>query len=228
MVRTPSVQLDRVSVWKNGQSYLEDISWTIHSGEHWALLGANGAGKTTLLQVMTGYLWPTRGQVHILGETLGQVDVRELRKRIGWVSPSLSEWLLTHHAQDTALDVVAAGLQGSIGRVQTISSELKEQALTALQLFQGQTLAARSIKDLSQGEKQRLLLTRAWIAQPQLLILDEPCTGLDLPGREQFLESLDTLMTMPNSPTVIYVTHYIEELRPAVSHACIVKAGKIY
>ncbi len=223
----PVIQLDQVNFSRDGSAILQDISWTVRPAQHWALIGANGSGKTTLLKIITGYLWPSSGQVQVLGHTFGHVDLRELRKQIGWVSVSLGEWFTSHHGDNTVLQVVASGQDSSIGvAYRNISQEIKHKARQALEVVRMDTKADRQYRLLSQGEKQRALLARASMTSFRLLILDEPCSGLDIPSRELLLDGIEHLSHNPRN-TLIYVTHHVEELRDVLSHALLLANGRI-
>ncbi|WP_094699764.1 ABC transporter ATP-binding protein [Brevibacillus laterosporus] len=212
--------------WKRGDTpILKEISWDIHSGEHWCLLGLNGSGKSTILQLLNGYLWPTSGEIEVLGKKFGTYDLRQLRKEIGLVSSSLQQQL---RGSDTAIDIVLSGKHASLSLYEpTIQGEV-EQAKALLEQFGCTHLQHRTYQVLSQGERQRILLARALMASPRLLILDEPTTGLDFIAREQLLQYVDTLTKQPNAPTIIYVTHHIEEILPCFTHTLLLKDGSIF
>jgi iron complex transport system ATP-binding protein len=213
-----------VDLVKDDRLLLEHVTVTIRAGEHWALLGPNGAGKSTLLQIMATYAYPTRGQVDVLGHRLGRVDVFSLRPWIGHVSP--------HHRVDpqrSVREVVLTGVTGTIQLVQrrkTSTAELARAAeLTELMGLGGRAVAPWRV--LSQGERGRALIARALMAQPRLLLLDEPATGLDVAGREQLVASLDELRQgLPGLATVL-VTHHLEELPASTTHALLLRDGRI-
>jgi iron complex transport system ATP-binding protein len=201
---------------------LEDISWEIKPGEHWVVLGANGSGKTTLLQILAGYLWPTSGDVTVLGEHFGEVDLRVLRKRIGWVGSFLQAQV---PPSQKPLDFIVSGKYASIGIFDKPEAEDFEEAARLAARLDCANILDSPYAVLSQGEKQRLLIARALIHKPRLLILDEPCGGLDLVSREHLLSTLESLGRMPGGPTMILVTHYLEEIMPAFSHVFLLKSG---
>lgn len=221
------LSLSHISLVQHGRTLLKDVSWTVSSGQHWALLGPNGAGKTSLLNIIMGYQWPTSGTVEVLGRRFGQTDLRQLRTEIGWVSASLVDWLAGHHGKDSVREVVASGRFASIGLYQAISPSLNAAVDEALELFALTAQAATPFRHLSQGERQRAILARAWMAQPQLLILDEPASGLDLPGRETLLQVVERLTHSSRHPTLLYVTHHPEELIPEISHVLLLRAGEV-
>lgn len=225
--QTPSVfQLHHVT-FKQGQTILNDISWSVEPGQHWVIIGNNGSGKTTLLNLITGYIWPTAGTVEVFGQRFGQVDLRELRKSIGWVSSAFADRVFASHPTERAVDVVASGKFASVGLYDTLTPADIQQAADWLAEFGASELAERPYHMLSQGEKQRVLLARAWMTQPKLLILDEPCTGLDILAREQLLAAIARLSAAPGGPTLLYVTHHAEEVLPRFTHALLMRGGRV-
>jgi iron complex transport system ATP-binding protein len=218
------IRLEDISYRRGDHEILSRLSWTIRRGQHWALLGANGAGKTTLLKIITGYEWVTEGTVEVLGEVFGQCNIPDLRKTIGWVSSALEHNL---PARDTALAIVASGLEASIGLYRDFTPQEFERARETLALLGFAQGADQPYDVLSQGEKQRVLIARALVNRPSLLILDEPCAGLDPAAREAFLADLGRLSRSPSSPSLILVTHHIEEIGPWISHVLVIKAGRV-
>lgn len=212
-----------VSFVRNGRSILDQIDWSVQPREHWVVMGANGSGKTTLLRLLAGYLWPTRGEIIVLGERFGHVDLRELRKKIGWVGSFLEAQI---SFSQNPLDLIVSGKFASIGVYDRPAKEDYERAHYLAQLLQCEKILDSSYGVLSQGEKQRLLIARALIHRPQLLILDEPCAGLDLVAREELLQTLQFLGESPEAPTMVLVTHQTEEIMPAFSHILLLKEGK--
>jgi iron complex transport system ATP-binding protein len=213
-----------VDLVRDGQLLLDQVSVTIRAGEHWALLGPNGAGKSLLLQIMATYNYPTRGQADVLGHRLGRVNVFSLRQHIGHVS--------THHRVDpqrTVRDVVHTGVTGTIQLVQrreTSAAELRRAAaVTELMGLAGRADAPWQV--LSQGERSRALIARALMADPQLLLLDEPAAGLDVAGREQLLASVDELRLQHQGLATVFVTHHLEELPASTTHALLLRDGKV-
>lgn len=221
------LELQQIGVTRD-RPLLKDINWRVHRGEHWAVVGENGAGKSTLLQVIGGYLWPSRGRVTVMGQIYGQVDIREVRKSLGWVSDGLGEWVATHHGGDTVTDLVEAGSEAIIGRSRLeMAAGVRERSRRVLAEFGLEDFRERRYATLSQGERKRTLLARAFMAQPDLILLDEPCAGLDLKAREQFLHVLDRLMESSEGPTIILVTHHVEELGRHLSHVMLLRDGVI-
>lgn len=218
------VKLDSISFVRNGRAILSDVSWCIKDGQHCALLGANGSGKTTLLKIVTGYEWGSGGHVTVLGKRFGRCNLLELRKTIGWVSSGLERRL---PPEDAAWRIAASGLDASIGLYRTDEPELRERAVAALAAVGVEGLAEQRYGVLSQGEQQRVLIARALITQPALLILDEPCVGLDPAARAEFLADLQALSTAEDAPTMVLVTHHIEEIGPWVRKVLTLRDGKV-
>jgi iron complex transport system ATP-binding protein len=213
-----------VDLVRDGRLLLDGISVAISKGEHWALLGPNGAGKSTLLRIMATYDHPTRGQVDILGHRLGRVNVFALRPWIGHVS--------AHHPVDpqrTVQEVVLTGITGTIQQVprrETSAAELaRAAALIDLMGLVSRTDARWQV--LSQGERSRSLIARGLMAEPRLLLLDEPAAGLDVAGREQLLTSVDALRRGEPALASVLVTHHLEELPVSTTHAILLRAGRI-
>ncbi|WP_411349921.1 ABC transporter ATP-binding protein [Paenibacillus sp. WLX2291] len=202
-----------------------DVSWQVQPGEHWCLLGLNGSGKTTLLNMINGYIWPTTGNISVLGERFGEVNLREHRKKIGWVSTSLQQRL---HGRDVAEQIVLSGKFASIGIYTEVADSDREQAQLLMRQLDAQHLTGRTYDTLSQGERQRILIARALMASPELLILDEPCTGLDIFARDQLLHRVQQIAMQENAPTLIYVTHHIEEIMPCFNKTLLLRDGDIF
>ncbi len=217
------ITLQGVSFVRNRKTILDHIHWQIAPGTHWTLLGPNGSGKTTLLQLLAGYLWPTRGDITVLGERFGQSDLRELRKKIGWVGSFLQAQI---PSSQPPLDLVVSGKFASIGVFDAPTHEDYTQAREWIEQLGCLQVLPFPYGVLSQGEKQRLLIARALIHRPKLLILDEPCAGLDLKAREHLLQTLENLGRAPQAPTMIFVTHHLEEILPVFSHVFLIKEGR--
>ncbi|MBL1290875.1 ATP-binding cassette domain-containing protein [Streptomyces sp. For3] len=224
MTATPPVLRVRdVDLVRDGNHILSEVSLTARAGEHWALLGANGAGKSTLLGLLGALTHPTRGTVEVLGHELGRVDLRQLRTYVGHVDP--------RHALRTPLrvrDVVLTGLTNSIEplpRWRPTAEQLElADSLTGLLGLAGRREARWPT--LSQGERGRALIARALMPQPRLLLLDEPATGLDVAGREQLIERLDTLQQSSPELASVLVTHHLEELPPGTTHVMLLRDGR--
>jgi iron complex transport system ATP-binding protein len=203
---------------------LDSIRWRVDHGQHWALLGANGSGKTSLLSVLTGYLAPTAGTIRVLGETYGRADWRELRARVGIVSSAIRQMMPPH---EIALDAVASGRRAMIGMWGEVEEPELRRAANILRDVEAEYLSTRPWRFLSQGERQRVLIGRALMADPKLLVLDEPCAGLDPVAREHFLDFIERLLRRPDAPTIVLVTHHVEEIVPGLSHVLVLRAGRV-
>ncbi|MFS0838479.1 ABC transporter ATP-binding protein [Paenibacillus sp. 1P03SA] len=210
--------------WKTGnKELLKGVTWTVRPKEHWALLGLNGSGKTTLLNLINGYIWPSRGSVTVLGHRFGEIDLRELRQSIGWVSSSLQDKL---YGTDKAQMVVISGKYATIGLYERLTDDDLNRAEALMRTMGCLHLWDREFRTCSQGEKQKVLIARALMAEPKLLILDEPCNGLDLFSREKLLESIGELTRQEQAPTLIYVTHHTEEILPVFGHTLLLRQGE--
>jgi iron complex transport system ATP-binding protein len=217
--------LDAVGVRRltTGQVILDGVDWRVRSGEHWALLGGNGAGKTTLLRLIGALAHPTTGTVEVLGHRLGRVDVRELRARIGLVSSA------QRVPQDaTGLTVVLTGHSGTVQPLwRTYDAEVRDRAHALLAELEIKELTDRPYGVCSGGQRARVLLARALMADPALLLLDEPFNALDLPSREDLIDSMRRLADARPELATITVTHHLEELSPAIGHALLLREGRV-
>ena len=220
----PILSVDRLRIVRGDTTLLHDVHWRVERGEHWVILGANGSGKTSLLSALTGYLMPTEGTISLLNETYGRFDWRELRKKIGLVSSSIRQMMAD---EETALETVASGKYAMIQLWGRITAAEKNQARRLLRQVSCLHLAERPWQVLSQGERQRVLIARALMARPRVLILDEPCAGLDPAAREHFLQFLEQLGRRKHAPTLILVTHHVEEIMPVFSRVLLLKDGAV-
>ncbi|HET9077818.1 MAG TPA: ATP-binding cassette domain-containing protein [Acidimicrobiales bacterium] len=219
-LRFSSVDLDRP-----GLSVLRGIDWVVGDDERWVVLGPNGSGKTTLFELASGYLHPTRGGVEILGCLLGRVDVRRLRERIGLVSSALVKKLVT---DISAADVVVSGRHGALEPWwQPYTDEERARARRLLAEAGFGRIADRRFGHLSDGERQQVLLARALMSDPDLLLLDEPAAGLDVGGRERLVGYLGTLASMAEHPATVMITHHVEEIPRGFTHALLLRAGAV-
>jgi iron complex transport system ATP-binding protein len=218
------LEVARLSILREGTRILDDVNWRVERGQHWAILGANGSGKTSLLSALTGYFMPTDGEISVLGRKFGETDWRELRRHIGIVSSAVRQLMAD---PEPALESVVSGKYAMIDYWGRISRADHARGLRLLQQVECGYLAKRPWLYLSQGERQRVLIGRALMAKPRLLILDEPCAGLDPAAREHFLQFLDRLGRQPQAPTLVLVTHHVEEIMPVFSHALILKSGRV-
>jgi iron complex transport system ATP-binding protein len=219
----PVLEISNLKIQRSGVAILDGVNWRVEPGQHWTILGANGSGKTSLLSALTGYLMPTTGEIVLLGKKYGRSDWRELRKKIGIVSSSVRQMMSD---DEPALETVASGKFAMIDFWGQLSRTDKNRALKILRQIECSYLAERPWRVLSQGERQRILIGRALMARPRVLILDEPCAGLDPAAREHFLQFLQRLGKGKNAPTLVLVTHHVEEIMPVFSRALILKRGK--
>jgi iron complex transport system ATP-binding protein len=217
----PAVQFEGVTVRRSGRTILDGVDWTAARGEHWALLGPNGAGKTTALRIASAEMRPSRGRAFVLGGRLGGVSMPELRRRIGVVEPALGR---RFYPVQTARDVVASGFSG------TILPEEDPDLAGADALLEDVGvggLGARQFALCSEGERARILLARALATDAELLVLDEPAAGLDLPGRELLLRAFDDAVAGRGGLTTLTATHHLEELSPRTTHALLLRDGAV-
>lgn len=221
----PVLDLRGVSVRRSGSTILGPLDWVVDPGDRWVLLGPNGSGKTTLLQVADTTLWPTTGSVAVLGRRLGTVDARELRRRIGFASPALAAAL---DPRLTPLDVVVSARAGALAPWWApVSEEDRVRAHQLLGRMGVDAMAGRSMATLSTGERQRVLIARALLPDPDLLLLDEPAAGLDLGGREDLILALEGLAAEPRPSAVVMVTHHVEEIPAGFGRALVLRAGRV-
>jgi iron complex transport system ATP-binding protein len=215
----------QVSVLRDGATLLDRIDWDVSEGERWVVLGANGAGKTTLLQLASANLHPSRGTATILGETLGAVDVFELRPRIGLSSAALAERL---PPRERVRDVVLTASYAMVGRwrevYEDVDSGRADELLAALGVAH---LASRRFGTLSEGERKRVQIARALMTDPELMLLDEPAAGLDLGGREDLVRRLGVIALDEDAPALVLVTHHVEEIPPGFTHVLLLRGGRV-
>lgn len=218
------LEVTELSIRRGHTKILRDISWRVARGEHWVMLGANGSGKTSLLSALTGYLMPTSGEIVLLGQRYGESDWRELRKQIGLVSSSVRQMMAE---TEPALETVVSGKYAMIDLWERITRTDCVRAKRLLRQVECGYLSERAWSVLSQGERQRVLIARALMANPRLLILDEPCAGLDPAAREHFLQFLQRLGRRQAAPALVLVTHHVEEIMPVFSRVLVLKAGRV-
>jgi iron complex transport system ATP-binding protein len=218
------LSLSGVAVVRDGAELLADLDWTVREGERWAVLGPNGAGKTTLLSVAGAGLFPSRGTVELLGERFGEVDLGELRTRVGLSSAVLADRVPGH---EKALDVVVTAAYGVVGRWREQYDDADvARARDLLGRVGLRAFADRRFGTLSEGERKRVLLARALMTDPELLLLDEPAAGLDLGAREALLRLLTRLARDPGGPPTVLVTHHVEEVPVGTTHALLLSKGR--
>jgi iron complex transport system ATP-binding protein len=219
------VQLEGVSIIRSGATLLADVNWSVADDERWVVIGPNGAGKTTMLQILSAQWHPSRGTATILGETLGAVDVFELRPRIGVTSAALADRI---PKSERVSDVVVSAAYAVMGRWREDYDELDhERARLLMQQLQVDHLADRTFGTLSEGERKRVQIARALMTDPELLLLDEPAAGLDLTGREALVTTLSDICSDPFAPATVLVTHHVEEIPRGITHALLLKHGRI-
>ena len=220
-----AIQVENATVTTAGNEILHNISWQVKRGERCFILGANGAGKTTLVKVVTGFAWPKFGaKVQVLGETFGEVSIAAVRKRIAWVSPYMHQVLAEEH---TGLELVLSALEGTLGLFRSPSPEEVERAENAMRELNCLHLRDRTLHTMSSGEQVKILIARALLIQPELMILDEPSVYLDIAGREFLLETIANLAKTRPELTLVFITQRIEDILPVFDRGMILKAGRI-
>ena len=219
------IELGGVSVVRGDATLLDDITWQVREGERWVLLGPNGAGKTTLLSVVSTNMFPSAGTVGVLGETVGSVDVFELRPRIGLTSAALADRIPRH---EKVVDLIISASYAVVGRWREEYDEVDHKRAEQLMGEVGVAhLAERRFGTLSEGERKRVQIARALMADPELLLLDEPAAGLDLGGREDLVSTMQAVAEDPTAPTTVMVSHHVEEIPPGFTHVMMLRRGRI-
>lgn len=218
------IEVEYLKVIRDGRTLLHIPHWKIEKGQHWAMIGANGCGKTTLLNVLMGYRAASEGRISVMGNTFGKCDWRQVRPLVGMVGTSIQQKI---DENETALAIVMSGKNARINLWGELTDEDIGKATEILAQVQCLHLKNQVWRTLSQGERQRVLIGRAWMTNPAVLILDEPCTGLDPIAREQFLAFLAHLTTLPEHPTLVLVTHHIEEIMPCFTHVLALGKGEV-
>jgi iron complex transport system ATP-binding protein len=219
------LRLRGVGIRHERSMLLRDVDWTVHSDESWVIIGPNGAGKTTLLQVAAAMLVPTEGAVEILGEGLDIADVTDLRARIGLASAAVADRV---PPAEKVIDLVLTASYGILGRnAEGYDSFDVTRAVELLDALGCAHLIRRKFATLSEGERKRVQIARAMMPDPELLLLDEPAAGLDLGGREDLLRRISALARDPMAPTIILVTHHVEEVPEHFTHAMLLRRGAV-
>ncbi len=219
------VAFDGVSFRRDGRTILKDIRWEIHEGENWVLLGLNGSGKSTLLSMIPAYTYPTRGEVRVFGKTFGKHNWEHIRRRLGFLSSTLDRFSATMSGQ-VLKQVILTGRKATARIYDQTTPEEEEKADALIQRFELEHIRGTRFGDMSQGERRRTLIARAFMNEPALMILDEPCAALDLRARERLLRVLDAEVSGGRYP-FLYVTHQIEEIIPSITHVAILDGGVI-
>lgn len=217
--------LDAVSVVRDGRAIVDDVTLGISADERWVILGSNGSGKTTLVRLMALMEHPSSGTVDVLGERLGRVDVRQLRRRIGYASAALAAQL---RPGLSALEVVKTARYAALEpwwHEYTTADD--HRAAECLEQLGVDRFANRSLGSLSSGEQQRVLLARTLMNDPSVVLLDEPSARLDLGGREDLVATLSAFATDPASPALVLVTHHVDEIPLGMTHALCLGAGRV-
>jgi iron complex transport system ATP-binding protein len=218
------LHLKNVSITRAGKRVLRNIDWTTRRQEHWFIMGNNGSGKTTLLEIVLGYLWPTDGEVTVLGERFGRTFLPDLRKRIGYVAP----WIFKRvRASVPAHDVIASGEDASIGLCDRPSKDLKRRVAKQAKFFGCEDFLISPFGQLSSGQQLKIVLARAMVHEPEILILDEPFSLLDIGSRAGIYDLIEQLAAKKKGPQIILVTHHLEDIRPVFTHGLFLKDGRI-
>jgi iron complex transport system ATP-binding protein len=222
-VSSPLLRVTQLTLQRGNTTLLRDVDWAINPGEHWVIMGPNGCGKTSLLRSLFGLLTPTSGDLELLGEIYGETDWRDLRCHLGLVSSALHVHI---PPGETALETVISGRYDQLDlwiRITPADTRAAQKLLRQLRL---EALAQRPWRVLSQGERQRVLIARALAARPKILVLDEPCAGLDPVARAEFLATIEEMIHTVGGPAVVLVTHHVEEITPGFTHALILSRGR--
>jgi iron complex transport system ATP-binding protein len=224
-VQTPALRLRGVSFVRDGRTIVAPLDWTVRAHERWLVLGANGSGKTSLVRICALYEHPSAGRIQVLGHELGRTDVRELRRRIGYMSAAMAAQIRTDLS---CSDVVKTARYAALEPWWHRYDELDEaRARHCLDQMGVGRFAERELGTLSSGEQQRVLLARTLMNEPGLVLLDEPSARLDLGGREQLVQALAELTTDPASAPVVLVTHHLDEVPPGMTHALLLRDGEV-
>jgi len=219
------IDFNQVTVRRSGHTLVGPLTWQVELDERWVVLGPNGAGKTSLLRMASAELHPTSGTAHLLGEVLGRTDINELRPRIGMSSAAVAARV---PLDEKVSDLVVSAGYAVIGRWREQYDDIDtDRAIDMLESLGAEHLSDRAYGTLSEGERKRVLIARALMTDPELLLLDEPAAGLDLGGREELVEKLGDLASDPDAPATVLVTHHVEEIPPGFSHGLLLNEGTV-
>ncbi|WP_067826731.1 ABC transporter ATP-binding protein [Nocardia inohanensis] len=219
------IDFSDVTVRRSGHTLVGPVTWQVELDERWVVLGPNGAGKTSLLRMAAAEMYPTSGTANLLGETLGKVDMNELRPRIGLSSAAIASRV---PVDEKVADLVVSAGYAVMGRWRERYDEIdNDRAVDILESLGAEHLSDRAYGTLSEGERKRVLIARALMTDPELLLLDEPAAGLDLGGREELVERLGDLAADPDAPATVLVTHHVEEIPPGFTHGMLLKEGNV-
>jgi iron complex transport system ATP-binding protein len=219
------LELDDVAFVRDGRRILDAVTLHVHAHENWLVLGANGSGKTTLLRIASMYEHPSTGTVRVLGEQLGRTDVRQLRRRVGYASAALAAQLRQElTARDVVMTAKHAALEPWWHRYDEVDRDRAQECLSRMGVGQ---YAERTLGTLSSGEQQRVFLARTLMNAPGVILLDEPSARLDLRGREELVAALDGIAADEDAPPLVLVTHHVDEVPSGITHALLLKAGRV-
>ena len=218
------IDLQNVSYRKNGKMILNGVNWQVENGEHWIILGLNGSGKTTLLNLINGYIFPVYGgSANVLGYQFGNCPIADLRKHIGWISNSLAQNIPVN---DTPLEIILSGKFASIGLWDKVSDEDVRKAEGIMEKLGIMKLRDRTYGSLSQGEKQKVIIGRALISDPDIIIFDEACNGLDIIAKKDLYNLIEKLAQ--DKKSIFFVTHNTDEILPIFNKALLLKNGQVH
>lgn len=222
-----AILVENARVFLGGREILHNINWQVKRGERCFILGANGAGKTSLVRMLMGYTWPLFGaKVEVLGARFGQVNLSHLRRRIAWVSPLMHKWLNSERDW-TGREMVLSGPDATFGLFRDPTEEEESRAAALLESLRASHLSDRCVNQMSSGEQVKVLLARALMTSPELMILDEPSVYLDIAGREFLLQTIEELALSHPELTIIFITQRIEDILPIFSTGVILREGKM-
>jgi iron complex transport system ATP-binding protein len=224
LAQSPLVSFSGISLVLGRKKVLSNVNWKVMPGENWAVIGPNGAGKTCLLSIIDGYRWPSKGEASVLGRRFGEADLRELRLEIGLVSSYL-DWMI--EGDEKVIDLVVSGKFGSTRLWSTMKDSDVSRATRLLAAIGCREHMGKAMRELSQGERQKVAIARAMMGEPKLLVLDEPCEGLDFGSRESLLSGLSNLLSRAGGPGFIEVTHRTEDVPTGFTHALLLREGRV-